>query len=357
MRTHIKGSIQKRGRSYRAFYWQSGKLRTATFRNERDARGWLLDLNNEIEPLVGKELADACAALRLLRDDCTLVDCVEYYNAHHIQAATIPLATIVATFLTERERELRPATIRNYRQVLNRALRAFNSLSEMTTESLKAWMKDETPDNRNRAIRALSAFFSWCIDNQYASTNPATNIRLSKTKSPTRCIFTLAEAKRYLSLAESVDPDTVPYVACCMFAGIRPEECVQLTKQHFTTQFIRVTEDIAKTHQARAIPIAPNLKAILAKYPVHKDGIACGYSISHFVKRKVGAVLQAYKDAGFEWANDIMRHSYASYEYERTKDAAATAANLGHTTTATMFKHYRGLVDLGLGAQYFAITL
>lgn len=357
MRTHLKGSIEKRGLSYRAIYWRNGSRVTATFRSEREARAWLLDLNNEIEPLVGAELIDAFTALKMLHDGVTLVDAVKYYNDHHIQASEFTLEAIANSFISERERELRPATIRNYRQVLNRALRAFNSLSEMTTESLKAWMKDFTPDNRNRAIRSLSAFFSWCMENNYAATNPAANIRLSKTKSPTRRIFTLDEAKRYLALAESVDPDTVPYIACCMFAGVRPEECVQLTKQHFTTEFIRVTEDIAKTHQARAIPIAPNLKSILSKYPVHPKGIACGYSISHFTKRKAGAVLQAYKDAGFEWANDIMRHSYASYEYERTKDAATTAANLGHTTTATMFKHYRGLVDLGLGDQYFAITL
>lgn len=351
MRQHIKGSIQRRGKSFRAFYWQSGQLRTATFRTERDARAWLLDLNQGVDTLVGAELADACAAIRLLREGCSLVDAVTYYNEHHIQASEYPLEAIAASFISDREKELRPATIRNYRQVLNKLLLTYNNIADLTTDNLRNWMRDFTPDNRNRAIRAISAFFSWCIDYHYANTNPAASIRLSKTDAPTRRVLTLDETRTLLQATLATDPRMMPYIAICLFAGVRPEECVKLTRAHITTDYIRITEDIAKTHQARTVPIHDNLKTILAQYTIHPNGVAFGITFDR-VRKIQTAIIQA---SGIEWANDAMRHSYASYEYELTKDAATTAANLGHTTTATMFKHYRGLVEPTLGAQFFTI--
>ena len=48
-----------------------------------------------------------------------------------------------------------------------------------------------------------------------------------------------------------------------------------------------------------------------------------------------------------------MRHSYASYAYDLTRDAALVASEMGHRGTDIFFRHYRGLVTPGDGARYF----
>lgn len=344
--------------TFRAYIRVNGATVRECHKTLGEAKAWLDAISNGAPVLSPARSRDALYALEILPDGLTLREVAEFYVAHHVGATNgQELSALVDCYLDDRARELRPATMRNYRQVLNRVREAFTSVDELTTERLRVWMDDLSPDNRNRAIRALSAFFSWGMERAYVTANPAANLRLARVKSPTRTIFTLEEARLFLRLAQENDPDLVPYVAVCMFAGVRPEECVQLTPRHFTAEFVRIPEDIAKTHQARAVLLPQNLRDILARYPIHPKGIACGYSVSHFDKRRLKPLRDAYKALGHTWVNDIMRHSYASYEYERTRDAAATAANLGHTTTATMFKHYRGLVEPTTGAQYFGISL
>jgi len=50
-----------------------------------------------------------------------------------------------------------------------------------------------------------------------------------------------------------------------------------------------------------------------------------------------------------------MRHSYASYAYDLTRDAALIASEMGHHGTDIFFRHYRGLVEPGAGAKFFNI--
>jgi hypothetical protein len=50
-----------------------------------------------------------------------------------------------------------------------------------------------------------------------------------------------------------------------------------------------------------------------------------------------------------------MRHSFATYAYEMTKNAAHVAAEMGHQGTDVFFRHYRAMARPGDGTEFFKI--
>ena len=63
------------------------------------------------------------------------------------------------------------------------------------------------------------------------------------------------------------------------------------------------------------------------------------------------------KAAGLaRWPNNGLRHSFASYRYAATNDAALVASELGHTTTAMLFNTYRELVTPEEAERYWKIA-
>ncbi len=83
--------------------------------------------------------------------------------------------------------------------------------------------------------------------------------------------------------------------------------------------------------------ILPNLKAWL-KPLAHAEGRITPPNL----RDKLDAIR---KRAGIEnWPQNGLRHSYASYHLAKFQDAAALALQMGHTTTAMLFAHYREVV-------------
>ena len=55
--------------------------------------------------------------------------------------------------------------------------------------------------------------------------------------------------------------------------------------------------------------------------------------------------LRALQTAGITpWPPNALRHSFGSYHLAHHRDAARTALELGHSESATLFRHYRELV-------------
>lgn len=351
----FKGSIEKRKESYRAVTRIGGKKHTATFRAKAQAVAWLVDKSRGADSMTMDQLRDAAYALTLLPENVTLTQAAEAYLKIDARRPTTSteFTALANAFISDREADLRKATISTYRRVLNNTLRRFSHLADITPDALRKWTGDMTPHAKNTTLRAISAFFSWLIEHDYATLNPCARIKLAKTDAPARAVLSLPDAQHLLNTARDHFPHLVPYVAICMFAGVRPDECKQLTPAEVGTDYIRIAEGKSKTHAARTIPIHDNLRAILTRFPVSPKGVTNGFS-GDYIRKQMTALIKA---SGITWATDILRHSYASYEYERTKDAAATAANLGHTNTTMLFRHYRGLVNPGTGQQYFNITL
>jgi integrase len=56
-----------------------------------------------------------------------------------------------------------------------------------------------------------------------------------------------------------------------------------------------------------------------------------------------------------EWPSNALRHSYASYHLAKFQDSAALALQMGHSTTAMLFAHYREVVTPADAEEYWAI--
>jgi integrase len=60
-------------------------------------------------------------------------------------------------------------------------------------------------------------------------------------------------------------------------------------------------------------------------------------------------------DAKIKWPANALRHSFASYHLAQFKNAAATAAELGHTSPTMLYKHYREVVRPDAAAQWWQV--
>ena len=102
---------------------------------------------------------------------------------------------------------------------------------------------------------------------------------------------------------------------------------------------IEVKAAKAKNAQRRLVAITENLAAWLE--PLRQlAGPVRPPSITY--RRKFGAALKTGKIEN--WPHNALRHSFASYHLAHHHDAAKTALELGHTESATLFRHYRELV-------------
>jgi integrase len=129
---------------------------------------------------------------------------------------------------------------------------------------------------------------------------------------------------------------------------LRPSEAANLdwSDIHLDTLEIEVKARHSKTRRYRLVPIQPNLKAWLTKFPGNSSAI--GYSRRKF--------RDAYKSAGIdEWQLDILRHSYGTYRLPILKSADALALEMGNSSQV-IFRHYRRPMTEKDARAYFALA-
>lgn len=350
-----KGYIRRRGpHSFQANLWHPGRVReTATFSTKALAINWLMSKSIIGESLSFDQMQDAIAALKKLPANVSLSQAADHYLATSSRPTSEhDVKLLLDIYLGERS-GLRARTVEGYRQDLNRILSISTDLAQWTRSNIMLWVAPLTPSKRNHVIASLRAFLQWCTDSGHLSQNPLAGVKSEKTDAPKRKVLTISDASKLLQTAHAQFPHLLHYVAICLFAGVRPDECKRLTREHIANGYIYIDETIAKTHSARTIPMHQNLEDFINGSPLPPSGVCGGLSPERFRKHLTALI----KASGVEWSNDVMRHSYASYEYERSKDAGATAANLGHTNTTMLFKHYRGLVAPGTGDEFFKIKI
>ena len=342
------------GRGFDASVYVSGTRRRARLPTLGEAKAWLdaQDPGDTIT-LTAAQLRDAKTALALLPEGTTLTQAAQAL-AKIATYEDRPIAPLVQAFLADRAHAVRQTTLAFYRSQLARANRAVgDTLDAYTPDALRTLCDTLTPTQRNKVIRALSAFFSWAIKQDLANVNPAAKLPLARVERARPSVLTVDQTRSLLQTARDTQPTLIPYLALGLFAGLRPDEAKRLTQADIGPDFITLTERHTKTAQARTVPIRPNLRAILAAHPIHPKGVALGHSIDRFNK----LLTRLIKASAIPWANDIIRHSFASYAYDQSHDAADTAYQMGHKGTDIFFRHYRGLVPPDSSSAFFALTI
>jgi len=105
----------------------------------------------------------------------------------------------------------------------------------------------------------------------------------------------------------------------------------------------------AKSARRRLVPLLPNLAAWLRPY----NGMS-GAVVPIGARKKLDRVREV---AGLtRWPKNGLRHSYASYRLAATNNAPVVASELGHSTPAMLYAHYRELVLPDEAERYWKIV-
>ncbi len=188
-----------------------------------------------------------------------------------------PIATAAEAYLNEKQAELRPDTVVNYRSFC---------------KTLVEWAEKESPGmpvglfNKVLAVRFLDslfdkglrgrswnnrlkqgrAFMGWAVDKCYAKENPFALIKPKRQEPKRRVLIPKATRQR---IAEYWGERNPAYLVLChlVFSSlIRPKEAWRLTVGdiHLDEGYIFISESDAKTHYPRFASLTPQLRESLA---------------------------------------------------------------------------------------------
>jgi integrase len=210
---------------------------------------------------------------------------------------------------------------------------------------------------------AISRFFSWAQDRprRWATVNPCQQIRLQKpvAHSPPP-ILSVEDCRKLLSTAEKFKKGRLaPYVACCLFGGLRPSEVERLDwrKVNLVDREIRIESQSTKTKKPRVVAIDDTLAKWLTGYrnkafrPVNlRKQFDC-------LKRMIGFAGRLEKDGDADlrpWPQDVMRHTAISHFFRKTGSYGLAAEQFGNSETIIK-KHYQSRVSSQETNAFYAL--
>ena len=232
-------------------------------------------------------------------------------------------------------------------------------VKDITTDALSTYFQSnpQWSDHTRRSHYAvIRSFLNFSVEEKYLQTNPINAVkRPPKPKDNKPGILTIEQTSKLLDAIKSAENEAQqaigPYVVLALFCGIRAEELDRLTCDLVDEekQTVEIPEDIAKKHRCRYVDIPDNAVMWLRHFGLKATG-----PIRAKNHRKL--VELSRDQAGIKkWPKNAMRHSFASYHFERHGDSKKTANELGHRGEDLLFSHYRSLTKKGSGSQYFSI--
>ena len=203
--------------------------------------------------------------------------------------------------------------------------------------------------SRNNFRRVVASLFAFGLARGWCAENPATALSRAKIVGNKVGILTPEQTATLLNNAPA---DCVAPLAIGAFAGLRRAELERLDwrEVRLAKGLVEVTAGKAKTARRRFVPVRENLAAWLAPF-VRAEGPVCP---PNWRKRFDAARAAAGLD-GDKWPDNALRHSMASYHAAHFQDAGKLAAEMGHTSPAVVFQHYRELVEPEEAARYWSI--
>jgi integrase len=338
---------------------QGGQRVPRFFVTEKEARAFAREKEIELlrEGTRRSEITpeDRRAAEIASEQGFSILAAVTHYAAHAAAAGrSISVSSAVAELLGIREAENRSTVhLADLRHRLGRFAAAYGNrlAAEVATRDIDNWLTGlacgaQTKRNYRAAVHNL---FRFAAARGYCSSNPAASAVKVKVPPAEIGILTVPQAQALLAASQ---PEILPAVAVGMFAGLRASEIARLdwSDIDLSRGFIEVHASKTKTARRRLVPVSENLAAWLAPH-CRENGPVRPPFITY--RRKFARALKA---AGIkEWPDNALRHSFASYHLAAHQKAHATALQLGHTESRTLFAHYRELVRAQYAEAYWQI--
>ena len=277
-------------------------------------------------------------------------------------------------------RRISKSTMSGYTSNVGRFVteRATAPLVSITRDEVSAWLANPewSPNTYNSYLTSLNTFFKWCADTGKIVKAPtATLKKIKRSAMPNHdqspVILDADKAKRLLRATMTRDPGLLPYVVTGLFGGLRPESEAEKLPACDVNGQILVRGTHAKDRKRRYVEIHPTLKAWLDLggdfATVDGDKIKPVKNLRkrfELIREAAGLIRiereglgrqQTKKIVNTGWADDCLRHSFASH-YLPAFGAEKTTAQLGHADYAMLFQHYRALVTNDDAAAYWSLT-
>ncbi len=230
------------------------------------------------------------------------------------------------------------------------------TVSQLTPNALVAFLKRGLPSKKtyNNRRGLVGPFFKHCVLKDWIAANPIDKVPhfrgvghrrgSAPTLSAAQCaeIMEWAETERLGAL--------VPFIALCLFAGIRPDpyvgEISKLEPKHvrLDTGVILIEPEVSKVRMKRAVAIQPNLAAWLAAYPLDR------YPIMPRGFRR----LRLRFRKRFNLSHDILRHIFVSMFVAKFRSMGEAALQAGNSESIIR-KHYLDLKSPAEAEEFFNI--
>jgi len=209
---------------------------------------------------------------------------------------------------------------------------------------------------RDNYKRAISRFFSWSIERprRWTATNPCREIKIEKGEKQPPTVLTLKQCEDLLQASER--NGIAPYLALCLFGGLRPFEATRLTWQAVNLQDkeIRLEGNQTKTGRARVVTICPTLHAWLKTYKDTPFFPSNWRKAFDAVKEAAGFGTTDADTKRTPWTPDAMRHTAVSYYFRNTGSYGQTAEQFGNSE-AIIKAHYQGRVSTADAKKFYAL--
>ena len=323
--------------------------------------------------LTDNQVGVAEAAFKRLERDEDLITAVDHWlrtgkPASVKESPRLDEALKAFTDWLTTTQELRPMTKDNLR---NRVTRFVGCLGNLRVTDVLPDHIEHFLANRNVSVitkdadrRALSSFFLWCMKGKrhWAVNNPCYAVEIEGFATADHhepVVLPVDECRSLLQAAEKLQKGrSVPYVALCLFGGLRPTEAARLTWDQVNLKDgeIRLKGAQTKTGKGRIVAIDKTLKAWLNQYRKVGDIYRSGYEADlREMRLSIGYGTKTEGQPHLRpWVSDVLRHTAISHYFRLTGSYGRTAEQFGNSE-AIIKKHYQGRVSSAETKQFYAL--
>ena len=339
----------------------NGKRVRKFFAKRRTAEAWLrktlarISKEGEVAIHMPERLrvdASACAA-KLMPYGKTIADATDHYLAHLAMVSrSCTVQVLIVGFMAAKTQDGASGRylkdLRNRLGIFEEDFGAAN-VGEILPNQIDDWLRslNGAAQTRNNYRTILRTLFEYAVSRGYVKENVVAKLAKAKVVRGAPEIFTPFQMQAIL---EKAPRDFVPYLAIGAFAGLRSAEIERLdwSEIDLAEKLIHIKAENSKSAQRRLVLISKNLLAWLAPYSGMEGPVADP-------ERVRVARVKTCEAAKIIWPANVLRHSFASYHLAYYRNSATTAAELGHTSPAMLYKHYRELVKPDAAAQWWEL--
>lgn len=236
-------------------------------------------------------------------------------------------------------------------------------VSTITPNQAQEWLDNyRTRENQPLSVvafntyrRYLSVFCNYCVKSGWMASNPLVGVRPRKLVAAVPRLLSPADLRVILGAC----PDEMkPVIAIQALCGLRVAESARLKWSDVMHSdggnFIRISAEAAKTSRRRLTPMPEGLAQYL-KAVRKDDGFVYASGKGSVDSLQKATVAFRRSLLGVAWHRNALRASALSYRLAVTKDAAATAFEMGNSATILM-RDYRELTTPAVAQEWFGLS-